>query len=185
MERRRIWTKQHVQVLKELEKTGRYTARRRYVELENEDCAPIVLEAYDWLVGHAPNRAYRPADAEYPVWASLARDTAMLLEPGRVLLELEVDPEELALIHVGKWGMILNYSYIPADEADAARHKKLLADYRVSDVTAYMSQFYPAIKREIVASWDRLFDERIQLGGSHQYGIIWELRKEWIVDVIQ
>ena len=103
-----------------------------------------------------------------------------------VTLRLELyTPEELALIHVGKWGMILNYSYIPADEADAARHKKLLADYRVSDVTAYMSQFYPAIKREIVASWDRLFDERIQLGGSHQYGIIWELRKEWIMDVIQ
>ena len=185
MERRRIWTKQHIQVLKELEKTGRYTAKRRYVELENEDCAPIVLEAYDWLVGHAPNRAHRPADAEYPVWVSLARDTAMLLEPGRVLLELEVDPAQLAFIHVGKWGMILNYSYIPADAADGERHRKLLSDYRVSDVTAYMSQFYPAIKREIEASWDRLFDERIQLGGNHQYGILWELKKEWIVDVIQ
>lgn len=185
MERRRVWTKQHVQVLRELEEKGRYTAKRRYVELENEDCAPIVLEAYDWLVGHAPNRGRRPADAEYPVWVSLARDTAMLVEPGRVLLELEVDPAELAFIPVGKWGMVLNYSYIPDGEADAARHRKLLADYRVSDVTAYMSHFYPAIKREIVASWDRLFDERVQLGGTHQYGIIWELRKEWIVDVIQ
>lgn len=185
MEHRRVWTKQHVQVLAELEESGRYTVKRKYVELENGDCAPIVLEAYDWLAGHAPNREFRPADAEYPVWVSLDRSAAMLPEPGRVLLELEVDPAQLAFIPVGKWGMILNYSYIPASPADKERHRRLLADYGISDAAAYMSRFYPDVKREIVSSWDRLLDERIQLGGSHQYGILWELRKEWIVDVVR
>ena len=63
MEQIRVWTKQHESVLTQLERTGRYTAKKRYVELENEDCAPIVLEAYDWLVKHAPNRDLRPAGA--------------------------------------------------------------------------------------------------------------------------
>ena len=48
--------------------------------------------------------------------------------------------------------MILNYSYIPADEDDAKRHKQLLADYGVSDAQAYMSRFYPQIKMEIMSS---------------------------------
>lgn len=183
MEQIRVWTKQHESALTQLERTGRYTAKKRYVELENEDCAPIVLEAYDWLVKHVPNRNLRPADAEYPVWVSLARETTMLPEPGRVILGLEVDRALLAPIHVGKWGMILNYSYIPASPEDEARHKKLLSDYRVSDVTAYMSQFYPAIKREIVSSWERLFDPAVQVGGNYTYAILWELRSEWMTSV--
>ena len=109
----------------------------------------------------------------------------MLPEAGRVILELEIDRAILAPIHVRKWSMILNYSYIPSSPEDRERHLKLLSDYRTNDATAYMSQFYPGIKREIEASWDRLFDERIQLGGNHQYGILWDLKKEWIVDVIQ
>jgi hypothetical protein len=42
-------------------------------------------------------------------------------------------------------------SYIPADEHDAKRHRQLLEQYGVSNAKAYMSQFYPQIKREIIA----------------------------------
>ena len=79
----------------------------------------------------------------------------------------------------------MNYSYIPADEADARRHRQLLRDYGTNDAKAYMTQFYPDIKREIVASWPRLFDESVKLGNDLKYGTIWELRKEWIDKVIQ
>ena len=44
-----VWTKQHRSVLEQLEKTGRYIARREYIEIENQECAPLVLEVYDWL----------------------------------------------------------------------------------------------------------------------------------------
>ncbi len=183
METIHVWTKQHETVLKELEQTGRYTAKKRYVQLENEDCSSIVLEAYDWLVAHTPNRTLRPADAEYPVWVSLAQETTMLPEAGRVILELEIDRAILAPIHVRKWSMILNYSYIPSSPEDRERHLKLLSDYRTNDATAYMSQFYPAIKREIVSSWERLFDPAVEAECQYEYGIIWELKREWIVNV--
>ena len=68
---------------------------------------------------------------------------------GRVILELEIEESLITRVNFTKWGMILNYSYIPADKADEKRHKELLEAYGVSDTQAYMSQFYPEIKREI------------------------------------
>ena len=180
-----VWTKQHRAVLEELERIGRYTAKKAYVELENGDCAPIILEAYNWLVGHAPGGEGRPADAEYPVWVSFSRDLAMLPQEDHVLLELTVDRALVTPIHVAKWGTILNYSYLPQDEADAQRHRALLQLYRVSDTQAYLSQFYPEIKREIVASWDRLFDDTVQINSDLRYGVLWEVQRTWVTQVIQ
>ena len=84
-----------------------------------------------------------------------------------------------------KWGSILDYSYIPSDKADAARHRALLEEYRVNDSKAYMSQFYPQIKREIIESWDRLFDDSADPGNSDCYGNIWEIKKEWVTNVLK
>ena len=161
MEKITVWTKQHKAVLETLEREGRYVAKRQFVEYENEDCAPLVLEVYDWLVKNGPNASQKPQDADYPVWVSFSP------------------------IHVAKWGMILNYSYIPKDIEDAKRHQKLLQDYHTSDTQAYMSRFYPEIKREIIASWDRLFDDSIEVNSNQKYGTIWEIRKEWITNVIR
>ena len=109
----------------------------------------------------------------------------MLPQEGTVLLELLVDPALVTPIHVAKWGMILNYSYIPKDEQDARRHRELLQLYRVSDAQAYMSRFYPDIKREIIASWDRLFDEGIQINSGQKYGLLWEVQRQWVTRVIR
>ena len=43
-----------------------------------------------------------------------------------------------------------------------------------------MSRFYPELKEEIVRSWDRLFDDSVQLGNSSAYGVLWEIRREWV-----
>lgn len=180
-----VWTKQHKNVLKTLETQGRYTAKREYIMLDLQEQAPLVLEAYDWLVKHAPGADRKPEDAEYPVWVSYSHQATMMQDPGTVILKLELDPETITPVNIIKWGNILNYSYIPDGAQDARRHEELLAAYGVSDTKAYMSQFYPQIKREIIDSWDRLFDDRILLGNDYKYGIIWELRREWIADVIR
>ena len=116
---------------------------------------------------------------------SFRQDATMLTEKGRVILELEIEESLITRVNFTKWGMILNYSYIPADEADDKRHKELLEAYGVSDTQAYMSQFYPEIKREIRESWKRLFDDDIQIGSDGCYGNIWEVRREWVKNVIQ
>lgn len=63
-----VWTKQHENVLKELETSGRYIAKQEYIRMDLKEQDPVVLEAYDWLVKHGPDRANKPADVEYPVW---------------------------------------------------------------------------------------------------------------------
>ena len=109
----------------------------------------------------------------------------MLKSPGTVILELTLDPDWIVPVNIMKWGAVLDYSYIPADREDAARHRKLLEEYRVSDSKAYMSQFYPEIKREIIKSWDRLFDARVDMGNPDCYGNICEIKREWITDVLR
>ena len=59
-----VWTKQHENVLKELETSGRYIAKQEYIRMDLKEQDPVVLEAYDWLVKHGPDRANKPADAQ-------------------------------------------------------------------------------------------------------------------------
>ena len=179
-----VWTKQHEDVIKELEETGRHIAKREYIFNDLGEHAPLVLEVYDWLAKNSPGAAQKPTDVKYPVWVSAAREATMLPDKGTVILELNTDPALITPVNIDKWGAILN-SYIPADEKDAERHRKLLEEYGVSDAKAYMSQFYPVIKREIVASWSRLFDASIVLGSENSYGNIWEVKREWVTQIIQ
>lgn len=153
--------------------------------MDLEEQADLVLEAYEWLVQHSPDAEQKPEDVEFPVWVSFSAEKTMLPSAGSVLLELEVEPSTITAVNIAKWGNILNYGYIPVDEQDGRRHRNLLSCYGVSDAKAFMSQFYPEIKREIVASWSRLFDDSIQMGNDSCYGIMWELRKEWIKNVIR
>lgn len=177
-----VWTKQHTAVYAQLQTQGRYTAKRSYIQLDLQEKAPLVLEVYDWLVRHHPQVQSRPADAEYPIWVSFAGEATMLPSLGSVVLELRVPQDLITPIHIAKWGTILNYSYIPLDETDDRRHQNLLQEYSISDPQAYMSQFYPQIKREITDSWPRLFDSNILLNSNAAYGTIWEIKKEWIAN---
>ncbi len=175
-----VWTKQYETVLTQLEQFGRYAAKRESI-LKNED-SQLMRTAYEWLSQKLP-QAHRPPDADYPVWLSLMAEGTMLLSPNTVMLELEIDESLITRINVAKWGAINNFSYLPADEADARQHSRLMASYGISDAKACMTQFYPELKQEIVRSWDRLFDDGVQLGSPLSYGLIWELKKEWIKKV--
>ncbi|MDO5689270.1 MAG: DUF3841 domain-containing protein [Tissierellia bacterium] len=178
-----VWTKQHERMLQELEETGRYTAKSRYVRLDLGELAPLVIFAYEWLAANTPNQENRPEDAQTPIWISLTQDSRMSLTPGTVLLELSIDPEIVTPINIGKWGAILNYSYIPKDPVDAKAHNELLAQQGINDAKAVMTPFYPVIKRQVTQSWKRLFDESVSLGVDSYYGNIWEVRREWITQI--
>lgn len=175
----RVWTKQSNIVLDILENEGRYVAKRKFVKRRDEN--DFVVSVYDWLARNHPGRPTAPADADYPVWLSLAEEATMGLTPGTVLLELEIPDELIYHIHVVKWTAIMNRLYIPADEADEKRHRELMKSYRQSDATAYQSTFYPQLKKEIEDSWIRLFDENVGNKDGLTYGNTWELKKEWLV----
>ena len=174
----RVWTKQHQSVWDILQRGGVYHATGGRI-FQNED-SQLMKDAYNWLAWHIPNAGQKPQGAAYPIWLSFSRAGTMLLTPDTLLLELEVPADLITYINIAKWGTILNCSYIPKDEADALRHRRLLADYNTSDVKACMTPFFPQIQREIQSSWVRLFDPDIQVGSPECYGTIWEVRKEWV-----
>ena len=126
-----VWSKQHENVWKVLQETGRYTVKREYIIKDLKEHSELVLDTYEWLVKNGPDYGNKPADVEFPVWVSFRQDATMLPEKGRVILELEIEESLITRVNFTKWGMILNYSYIPADKADEKRHKELLEAYGV------------------------------------------------------
>ena len=124
-----VWSKQHENVWKVLQETGRYTVKREYIIKDLKEHSELVLDTYEWLVKNGPDYGNKPADVEFPVWVSFRQDATMLPEKGRVILELEIEESLITRVNFTKWGMILNYSYIPADKADEKRHKELLEAY--------------------------------------------------------
>ena len=182
-----VWTKQNKAVLEQLERDGRFIAREDYMRKAMEDTSDIMFLVYRWLSAHMPTQEYRPADAKFPVWVSPIKEATMLPEPGQPVLELQLDKELVAYADITKWTSIINYAYIPRDEADNAAHNALLQNYGISDAKAVMTPFYPQIKRIVMDSWDRLFDDSVVLPGGRagRYGLIWEVRKEWIKQVIK
>ena len=178
-----VWTKQHRSVWDTLVRVGVYRARREFISLDLQEHAPLVLPVYDWLATHMP-QTHRPPQAEYPVWVSFHREATMLPGPDTVILELSLDPELITPINIAKWGAMLNYSYLPADEADRRQHQKLLASLGISDARAFMTPFYPEVRGQILDSWQRLFDDTVQLGNDFAYGTIWEVRSEWVTNLL-
>lgn len=118
-----VWSKQHENVWKVLQETGRYTVKREYIIKDLKEHSELVLDTYEWLVKNGPDYGNKPADVEFPVWVSFRQDATMLPEKGRVILELEIEESLITRVNFTKWGMILNYSYIPADKTDEKRHK--------------------------------------------------------------
>ncbi len=174
-----VYTNQHVSVLNELEMKGMYHGKDKYIRMDLEEHADIVFKAYDFL-----KKKMGISEKEvYPVWVTLNEEDTMFAREGRVILKLSVPSENILRINIRKWGSILNYSYLPSDEKDLIRHRNLLKEMNVSDAKAYMTSFYPEIKNEIEKSWERLFDRETDEPTDTWYGIIPEIRKEWVVSI--
>jgi 23S rRNA U2552 (ribose-2'-O)-methylase RlmE/FtsJ len=101
-------------------------------------------------------------------------------EDGYVVLELKVPENQVTGIDTAKWTKITNYSYIALDEKDEKEHQRLLSEAGTDNIRAVMTSFYPEIRKKIIGSWDRLFDRTITLGSTSEYGLMWEVKKEWI-----
>ena len=185
MERLRVWTKQHQDVWKVLEEEGRYISKKEYIVQKMEDISGLYLEAYTWYSSRAAAIVPRPPDVKFPIWVSLGEAPVLGNDPGTLMLELEVPKDRLVAVDYDKWGYAINLLYLPAGPADEAEHEKMLKSYGVDDIEAYTSPFYPMIKKKIIKSWDAVFVTDRQAQDSAQVGTLWEIRKEWVKQVIR
>lgn len=178
----KVWTKQHEDIIRDLDENGRYIVKKEYIKNKMEDHSSLYFDVYSWYKNKASSLVSVPDDVDYPIWVSVREEDKIPNSEGNVLLELEIDEDDLIVLDMDKWGYIVNYMYIPKDKEDLKYHEKTLKSFGIDDTEAYMSNFYPSIKSMIVKSWDRLFDDEVKLSDI-RVGTIWEIKKECIVKI--
>lgn len=179
----KVWTAQADIVVETLRQTGIYQVRRRFIQQKYGELAPLFLTAYDWFVQQYARRIPPPPGAEYGIWVYTDPRGIANYGPGDSILELEVPADQLVLMDQTKWNRILNLTYLPQDPADNARFHEELARQGITQAhKAVSTNFYPLLKREIIASWDRLFNGE-PIEPIHQFSALWEIRREWITRI--
>lgn len=186
MKTQRMWTRQVADVLKELEQTGRYLCKEQYIREKNGSMADYYLRLYEWYTRHAARYMKIPEDAGYPIWLSMDEETMLQPVEGTVILEAEIPKEQFLLCNMDAWGYRVNYWYVPLDEQDEKRHLRELKRFGVTNeeelIMTDKGNFYPLLKREIEASWERVFTV-MPKNPKDSVATAWELRKEWIREV--
>ena len=183
----KLWTRQHKNVLKELEKYGVYRVKKEYILEKMDTISYYYLNLYEWYGRNAAKVVPKPEGVIYPIWLSISSD--MMLQPTEdtIILEIEVDRKNVIYTDVDKWGYVVNYFYLPIDLEDEERHNEELKKFGISDESALITgdkgNFYPLLKNKIIKSWERLF-EPLGEESTLVQATIWEIKKEWVVDII-
>lgn len=178
-----LYTSQRNIVLDTIEEKGIYHVKKEFIIKKYGEVANVFLKPYNWFIWKAEKIIPKPQGAEYPIWLFTDLKYVDHHEDCRIL-EIEVDCKDTIVFDRVKWNRILNLSYIPKDEKDSKEYQKLLEKQGIYDETdVYMKNFYPHLKQKVKKSWDRLFDDSIILSQSKQ-AFLWEIRKEWIVNIL-
>lgn len=178
----KVWTRQHKNVLKILKEKGVYQVKERYIRKKLDTCADIYLDIYRWLRNQAAKRMEISAELKYPIWLSIQEELKLPEADGMVFFELEIPRNKIMVFDLLKWDYIANYLYLPRDKEDRKNFTRKLNKYNISvESDIYLQNFYPRLKKEMVKSWERLFNSDIELS-NQKVAISWELREEWVID---
>ncbi len=174
-----MWTAQTQIVLDTLEKDGVYYVKKQYIDEKYQETAWSFRLAYHFLGEGMEKRVPRPAKAESPVW--LYKDPKWTgAQGGAPLMKLEVPQEELLLFDMRKWNKILNMSLVGTEEERRSFDKELERQ-GVTDASDVLKKpFYPALKRKIMKSWEKLFEET-DVEETYLQGAVWRIKREWMV----
>ena len=177
----KLWTIQPIEVWKELETTGRFICNIDKSEFVSG--APIIHNAYDWLVAQMEKRiSPRPMDVSYPIWAWYRIDgenkkpdfrTDMFRYEAKVhnvCIELALDETDVLLSCYEAWHSVLNNGFFN-DETDEEKWEK-------------KDEWFESLRgkeREDakLASWQNIF----VLDEPYVQATFWELRMEDVCNV--
>ncbi len=183
----KLWTRQHKNVITELEKHGVYRVKKEYIMGKMDTISDYYLDLYEWYGKHADKIVPRLKGVTYPIWLSTSSDVMLQPTEDTVILAIEVDRKDVIYTDMNKWGYVVNYFYLPTDTEDEERHNEELKKYGITSesslITGNKGNFYPLLKNKIIKSWERLFDS-FEEEGIHTQATIWEIKKEWVVDII-
>lgn len=184
----RLYTSQSLEVVKLLKEQNVCYVKKEYIEKKYQEVSGIFMEVYNWYISRAQNIVRKPECAKYPYWAFTKAEYAGLY-PGYYLLTMEIPIDEVIFFKVEDWNKVLNLKYLDISEEDEKNHKDMLAKQNISIESDILTKpFYPYLKSKVKKSWDNLFkyNELIKSGVMQKSVLqasLWELRKEWIVDI--
>lgn len=179
----KVWTAQAGIVIDTIEENGVYHVKRKFILEKYQQISKLFLEPYDWFISRAAQKIPPPPGAEHSVWVYCDPVMISNYAPGDYIIEAEVPSDKIILFDQGKWLKILNLSYIPANPEDEDRFRRAISEHGLAhESKALTTNFYPQFRREIIKSWDRLFDDSIKLSDDRM-GALWEIRKEWITSI--
>lgn len=186
MEKITLWTRQVSQVWQELQQSGEYAVKEEYIREKNDTISDFYLELYRWYSKEAGKHLAAARDYEYPIWLSV--DEEMMLQPAEdtVILKVEAPQEEVVMCNNVAWGYRVNYMYVPIDSSDEQKHNDELKRYGISNeadlVMTGKGNFYPAMKRKIINSWERVFTQTPEKEADY-VATMWRIKKEWVKEV--
>lgn len=182
-----LWTRQDIKSLENLKTNGVIRIKEKHLEEKFNIISDYIIKLYSWFVSAADKRVPKPADVEYPIWCSVSKENMLRPTEDTVVYVLEVDKSEVVYFDGTKWDYVLNHLYIPKDAADEAAyirdmetkgHKNLFSF--IDEKTAH---FYPAERKQVMDSWERIFE----IDAWNIFKVqanIWEIRPEMIREIL-
>jgi len=178
-----LYTAQTQIVLDAIERDGYSRVKREYVQGKYGEGSWVFQQAYSFFAQYAPRYVEPPEGAESGIWCYVDWRLA-LSGAGCYLIELSVPRGQAILFDSRIWNRMLNLEYIGTNEADEDAFERKIANMGLkSTVDAFSTEFYPTVKREILQSWQRLFDSAENCPHEYLEAGLWELRREWIVSM--
>lgn len=175
-----VWTAKEDVVMEAIERDGVSYVKKEYLDKKYGETAWIFKTAYEFFVKEAKKRVNKPEEAESPIWV-FKDEAAVFKSSGTTLLKLNVPKEEIIFFDLRDWNKILNLGYLGTEEETARFAQKLKTQGLKDSLEIFKSPFYPLLKRELVESWNKLFD-REEPCDKYVEGALWMIKKEWIVE---
>lgn len=183
----KLWTRQHIKSLEELEKNGEIIITREHLKEKFEDIADYIINLYNWFVDKADQIVPKPEDVEFQIWCSISEENMLRPTEDTVVYELEVDSSEILYFDGVKWDHVLNHIYIPKDEKDRKAYLESIRNKGFKDsFSVYNSptiHFYPEEKKRIEDSWMRVF-EIDEWNIFKVQANIWKIKPDMIKDIL-
>ena len=175
-----VWTAKEAVVMEAIERDGVSYVKKEYLDKKYGETAWIFKTAYEFFIKEAQKRVDKPDEAESPIWV-FKDETAVFKSSGTTLLKLSVPKDETILFDLRDWNKILNLGYLGTEEETAGFVEKAKTQGVKDVLEIFKTPFYPLLKRELMDSWNKLFDRK-ELCDEYVEGALWMIKKEWIVE---
>lgn len=173
-----MWAAQTPMVWNIVEQDGVSWVKEEYIDKKYGEVAWIFKTAYRYFIRNMEQEIVRPQEAEFPVW--LYRDPKWAgVNQGVEIRRLQIPKEEVLLFDLRKWSQVLNLEFLGTKE-EKERFERELESQGIRDpLDVFATPYYPLLKRQVIKSWDHLFDIE-ETEESYLQGAVWCLKKEWL-----